>query len=62
MTVRAVSGLLHSCLQAGDRPRAIKYAERHMAMLRKELEITPDPEIRRLLEQARARPTPPTPA
>jgi DNA-binding SARP family transcriptional activator len=55
--VRAVSGLLHACLQAGDRPKAIKYAERHMSMLRKELEITPDPEIRRLVEQARARPT-----
>lgn len=54
--VRAVSGLLHACLQAGDRPRAIRYAERHMSMLRKELEITPDPEIRRLVEQARARP------
>jgi DNA-binding SARP family transcriptional activator len=55
---RAVSGLLHACLQAGDRPRAIRYAERHMTMLRKELEITPDPEIRRLLEQAKARPSP----
>jgi DNA-binding SARP family transcriptional activator len=54
--VRAVSGLLHACLAAGDRPKAIKYAERHMTMLRKELEITPDPEIRRLVEQARARP------
>lgn len=56
LDVRAVSGLLHACLQAGDRPRAIRYAERHMALLRKELEITPDPEIRRLVEQARARP------
>ncbi|MEP6573244.1 MAG: BTAD domain-containing putative transcriptional regulator [Gemmatimonadota bacterium] len=56
LDVRAVSGLLHACLQAGDRPRAIRYAERHMTMLRKELEITPDPEIRRLVEQARARP------
>lgn len=56
--VRAVSGLLHACLAAGDRPKAIKYAERHMSMLRKELEITPDPEIRRLVEQARARPEP----
>jgi DNA-binding SARP family transcriptional activator len=56
--VRAVSGLLHACLAAGDRPKAIKYAERHMTMLRKELEITPDPEIRRLVEQARARPEP----
>lgn len=55
--VRAVSGLLHACLQAGDRPRAIKYAERHMTMLRKELEITPDPDILRLVEQARARPS-----
>ncbi len=55
--VRAVSGLLHACLQAGDRPAAIRYAERHMSLLRKELEITPDPEIRRLVEQARARPT-----
>ena len=54
--VRAVSGLLHACLQAGDRPRAIRYAERHMTLLRKELEITPDPEIRRLVEQARAKP------
>lgn len=54
--VRAVSGLLHACLEAGDRPRAIRYAERHMDLLRKELEITPDPEIRRLVEQARARP------
>jgi DNA-binding SARP family transcriptional activator len=57
LDVRAVSGLLHACLQAGDRPRAIRYAERHMTLLRKELEITPDPEIRRLVEQARARPT-----
>jgi DNA-binding SARP family transcriptional activator len=57
--VRAVSGLLHACLAAGDRPQAIRYAERHMSMLRKELEITPDPEIRRLVEQARARPEPP---
>lgn len=56
LDVRAVSGLLHACLQDGDRPKAIKYAERHMALLRKELEITPDPEIRRLVEQARARP------
>lgn len=56
LDVRAVSGLLHACLQDGDRPRAIKYAERHMNLLRKELEITPDPEIRRLVEQARARP------
>lgn len=56
LDVRAVSGLLHACLQAGDRPRAIRYAERHMTLLRKELEITPDPEIRRLVEQARARP------
>ncbi|MFN8651820.1 MAG: BTAD domain-containing putative transcriptional regulator [Gemmatimonadales bacterium] len=54
--VRAVSGLLHACLADGDRPRAIRYAERHMSLLRKELEITPDPEIRRLVEQARARP------
>lgn len=54
--VRAISGLLHACLAAGDRPRAIRYAERHMSLLRKELEITPDPEIRRLVEQARARP------
>jgi DNA-binding SARP family transcriptional activator len=54
--VRAVSGLLHACLADGDRPKALKYAERHMTMLRKELEITPDPEIRRLVEQARARP------
>ncbi len=52
----AVSGLLHACLQAGDRPRAIRYAERHMHLIRKELEITPDPEIRRLVEQARGRP------
>ncbi len=56
---RAVSGLLHACLAAGDRPRAIRYAERHMNLLRKELEITPDPEIRRLVEQARARPVSP---
>jgi serine/threonine-protein kinase len=56
LDVRAVSGLLHACLQAGDRPRAIRYAERHMNLIRKELEITPDPEIRRLIEQARARP------
>jgi serine/threonine-protein kinase len=56
---RAVSGLLHALLQAGDRPRAIRYAERHMALLRKELDLTPDPEIRRLVEQARARPVPP---
>ena len=56
LDVRAVSGLLHACLQDGDRPKAIKYAERHMALLRKELEITPDPEIRRLVDQARARP------
>lgn len=56
LDVRAVSGLLHACLQAGDRPRAIRYAERHMTMMRKELEITPDPEIRKLVEQARARP------
>lgn len=56
LDVRAVSGLLHACLACGDRPKAIKYAERHMALLRKELEITPDPEIRRLVEQARARP------
>lgn len=54
--VRAVSGLLHACLLAGERPRAIRYAERHMSLLRKELEITPDPEIRKLLQQARARP------
>lgn len=54
--VRAVSGLLHACLQAGERPKAIRYAERHMSLLRKELEITPDPEIRKLLQQARARP------
>lgn len=56
LDVRAVSGLLHACLADGDRPKAIRYAERHMALLRKELEITPDPEIRRLVEQARARP------
>ncbi len=56
---RAVSGLLHACLGAGDRPRAIRYAERHMALLRKELEITPDPEIRRLVEHAKSRPSPP---
>lgn len=53
---RAVSGLLHACLAAGDRPRAILLAERHMGLLRKQLEITPDPEIRRLVELARARP------
>ena len=53
---RAVTGLLHALLQAGDRPRALRYAERHMALIRKELDITPDPEIRRLVEQARARP------
>ena len=53
---RAVSGLLHACLTAGDRPRAIRLAERHMGLLRKELEITPDPEIRRLVELAKARP------
>lgn len=58
LDVRAISGLLHACLSAGDRPNAIRYAERHMALLRKELEITPDPEIRRLVEQARARPAP----
>ena len=57
LDVRAVSGLLHACLAAGDRPSAIRYAERHMALLRKELEITPDPEIRRLVAQARARPS-----
>jgi DNA-binding SARP family transcriptional activator len=56
LDVRAVSGLLHACLADGDRPKAIRYAERHMSLLRKELEITPDPEIRRLVEQARARP------
>jgi serine/threonine-protein kinase len=56
LDVRAISGLLHACLAAGDRPSAIRYAERHMALLRKELEITPDPEIRRLVERARARP------
>ena len=56
LDARAVSGLLHACLQAGDRPRAIRYAERHMNLIRKELEITPDPEIRRLVDQARARP------
>jgi DNA-binding SARP family transcriptional activator len=56
--VRAVSGLLHACLADGNRPKAIRYAERHMSLLRKELEITPDPEIRRLVEQARARPVP----
>lgn len=56
LDVRAVSGLLHACLAAGDRPSAIRYAERHMTLLRKELEITPDPEIRRLVDQARARP------
>lgn len=54
--VRAISGLLHACLQAGERPRAIRYAERHMSLLRRELEITPDPEIRKLLQLARARP------
>lgn len=53
---RAVTGLLHALLQAGDRPRALRYAERHMALIRKELDITPDPEIRRLVDQARARP------
>lgn len=53
---RAVTGLLHALLQAGDRPRALKYAERHMTIVRKELDLTPDPEIRRLVEQARARP------
>lgn len=53
---RAVSGLIHACLQANDRPKAIRYAERYTSILRKELEITPDPEIRRLLEQARSRP------
>jgi DNA-binding SARP family transcriptional activator len=58
LDARAVSGLLHACLAAGDRTNAIRYAERHMTLLRKELEITPDPEIRRLVEQARARPTP----
>lgn len=56
--VRAVSGLIHACLADGDRPGAIRYAERHMTLLRKELEITPDPEIRQLVEQARARPAP----
>jgi DNA-binding SARP family transcriptional activator len=56
LDARAVSGLVHACLAAGDRPRAIRYAERHMSMLRQELEITPDPEIRRLVEQARSRP------
>ncbi|HWA58626.1 MAG TPA: bacterial transcriptional activator domain-containing protein [Gemmatimonadales bacterium] len=59
LDVRAISGLLHACLAAGDRPNAIRYAERHMTLLRRELEITPDPEIRRLVEQARARPIPP---
>ena len=47
---------IHACLAAGDRPRAILLAERHMGLLRKQLEITPDPEIRRLVELARARP------
>lgn len=28
--VRAISGLLHACLAAGDRPNAIRYAERHI--------------------------------
>lgn len=56
LDARAISGLLHACLADGDRPSAIRYAERHMSLLRKELEITPDPEIRRLVEQARARP------
>lgn len=55
---RAVSGLLHACLAAGERARAIRLAERHMGLLRKELEITPDPEIRRLVDLARARPAP----
>ena len=56
LDVRAVSGLIHACLEARDRPGAIRYAERHISLLRTELEITPDPEIRRLVEQARARP------
>jgi DNA-binding SARP family transcriptional activator len=55
----AVTGLLHAFLEAGDRPRALKYAERHMALLRKELDLTPDPELRKLVEQVRARPVPP---
>lgn len=59
LDVMAVSGLLHACLAAGDRPAAIRYAERHMTLLRKDLDITPDPEIRRLVEQAKAHSSPP---
>jgi DNA-binding SARP family transcriptional activator len=56
---RAVTGLLHALLEAGDRPKALVYAERHMALLRKELDLTPDPELRKLVEQVRARPAKP---
>lgn len=51
---RAVRGLLHALLASGDRTRALKQAQRHERMLREELNLSPDAEVRALVEEMRS--------
>ncbi len=53
---RVALGLMHALAGAGDRAGAIQHGRVYEALLRQELDVTPDPEIARLAEHLRQQP------
>lgn len=53
LSSRATLGLLHAMVASGDRVSAMKYAAQHERLIRRELEIEPDPAITELVAAIR---------
>lgn len=56
---RFALGYLKSLAARGDRADALAFARQHAALVRRELEADPDPEVKRLEEELRVMATPP---
>jgi DNA-binding SARP family transcriptional activator len=59
LSARYMLGLLHSLADAGDRAEALRLGASHEALIREQLGIPPDPAVRALLDELRARPAVP---
>jgi len=53
---RAAVGLMMALAAAGDRPNALRHAERHVALLKEELDVEPDATFHELVESLRSPP------
>ena len=62
LSARFVLGYAHARLASGDRPQALAAIRAHQSLVRQELEVEPDPELKRLELQIRSHPEAPQPA